>query len=191
MPFDELHVLNGQKVIPIDRYFKEIGLPKDQERERIDLAKDLEKVMLFIFAFISSGGVNPAGVLAEKYIETVSKYMEVDTNLEIYIRWMSERLVDSDEFTDDRATFIGENESMTVFNYREFADALDEGKGYKVWNTMRDLKVRDTHRIAEGQTVPIEEPFVVGDYLMMYPRDYSLGAGAEEIVNCRCWASYV
>ena len=195
MPFDELNILNGATVIPIPQFFKEIGLPKDMERERIELAQDIEKVMLFIFAFIASGGSNPSDVLAERYIEAVEKYIQIDTDLEVYIRWMSEKIVEATGDTaystsEDRATVIGENESHTVWNYEEYLEAFNDGKEYKTWHTMRDLRVRGTHRRAEGQTVPMGDPFRVGDSLMMYPRDYSLGASAEEIVNCRCWATY-
>lgn len=55
-----------------------------------------------------------------------------------------------------------------------------------IWVSERDKRVRKTHDLADGQTIPIDEPFEVGDYQMMYPCDDSLGAGAEEIVNCRC-----
>lgn len=56
----------------------------------------------------------------------------------------------------------------------------------KMWNTMGDKNVRNSHSQAAGQVKLLEEPFVVGDSLMMFPLDTSLGASAKEIVNCRC-----
>ena len=99
-------------------------------------------------------------------------------------------LVKSDDTSDPRATLIGENESHTIWNGKEYSDAVEDGMTMKVWHTMRDKRVRGTHRAVEGDMVPIDQPFRVGDSLLMYPRDYSLGASADEIVNCRCWASY-
>lgn len=56
----------------------------------------------------------------------------------------------------------------------------------KQWLTMGDSKVRQTHRDAAGQIRELSEPFTVGNSLMMFPQDSSLGADASEIVNCRC-----
>ena len=195
MPFDELNVLNGRNILTIPQFFHGLGLPRDKERERVDLAREIESVMLFIFAYMASGGANPAGLLAEKYSEVVRKYIEIDITLDLYIRWMSEQIVNADvddeyKLSDERAMVIGENEAHSVMNYEEYSEAVRTGKTTKVWMTQMDNRVRGTHRLALGQEVPINEPFKVGDSLLMYPRDYSLGASPEEIVNCRCWATY-
>jgi hypothetical protein len=47
---------------------------------------------------------------------------------------------------------------------------------------------RPTHLAADGQTVPIDEPFDVGGVQFMRPADDSLGAGPEDIINCHCVA---
>lgn len=45
--------------------------------------------------------------------------------------------------------------------------------------------IRETHLAAEAQGwIPFNEPFRVGDYLMMHPHDPS--GGAEEVINCKC-----
>ena len=56
----------------------------------------------------------------------------------------------------------------------------------KTWWTARDKDVRASHREVHGMTVAFNDPFPVGGSLMMFPGDTSMGAGAEEIVNCRC-----
>jgi hypothetical protein len=54
----------------------------------------------------------------------------------------------------------------------------------KTWHTVRDEKVRDTHRYLESQSVPLEEEFFTfdGDHAP-YPGGFSR---AENNVNCRC-----
>lgn len=52
----------------------------------------------------------------------------------------------------------------------------------KTWRTRRDHRVRPTHKDAEGQTVPLDAPFIVGGWPMMYPADPA--APASEVVNC-------
>ena len=56
---------------------------------------------------------------------------------------------------------------------------------------MKDKRVRETHREVDDVVLPISDPFEVGDYLMMFPKDTTFGAGPEEIVNCRCSVKYL
>ncbi len=56
----------------------------------------------------------------------------------------------------------------------------------KRWNSLHDKDVRDSHLKVDGAVVKIGEPFKLDGGLMNRPGDSSLGAGAEEIVNCRC-----
>jgi Phage Mu protein F like protein len=60
----------------------------------------------------------------------------------------------------------------------------------KTWWTAQDKRVRESHRDVHGVTVDFDKPFDVGDAQMMRPGDQSLGAGAEEVVNCRCAVLY-
>jgi hypothetical protein len=54
----------------------------------------------------------------------------------------------------------------------------------KTWHTIRDDKVRETHRYLENQSIPVEEEFFTfdGDHAS-YPGGFSR---AENNVNCRC-----
>lgn len=54
----------------------------------------------------------------------------------------------------------------------------------KQWLATLDDRTRHDHAVADGQTVPKDEPFIVGGYPLMYPGDPS-GPG-HEIYNCRC-----
>lgn len=51
-------------------------------------------------------------------------------------------------------------------------------------------RTRETHLAADGQTVEIDQPYVVGGSKLMFPGDPSLGAPAEETINCRCSETY-
>jgi SPP1 gp7 family putative phage head morphogenesis protein len=54
----------------------------------------------------------------------------------------------------------------------------------KEWLATMDDKTRESHAEANGQVVPIDEPFQVGDAELMHPLDPS--GPPEEICNCRC-----
>lgn len=90
----------------------------------------------------------------------------------------------------ERANLIALNEANWICNNREFFDAEQDGKTKKTWHTALDEKVRMTHIALEGVTIPVNEQFHVGAYLMDYALDTSYGAGVEEIANCRCSVSY-
>lgn len=53
-----------------------------------------------------------------------------------------------------------------------------------IHNSTDDTRTRPTHRVAEGQRVPVGQPFIVGGFPMMFPGD-PLGPPQERI-NCRC-----
>jgi Uncharacterized protein, homolog of phage Mu protein gp30 len=54
----------------------------------------------------------------------------------------------------------------------------------KEWVATGDERTRDTHLEADGQQVPIGEPFVVGGSELMEPGDPS--GDPDEVWNCRC-----
>jgi uncharacterized protein with gpF-like domain len=53
----------------------------------------------------------------------------------------------------------------------------------KVWLTTQDGETRDDHSFADGQRVPVQEPFNVGGELLDAP---ALGSDPANNVNCRC-----
>lgn len=59
----------------------------------------------------------------------------------------------------------------------------------KRWISAHDARTRQTHRAADGQTVRIAEPFLVGGARLDSPHD-PFGP-ASEVVNCRCTIGWV
>ncbi|WKW87053.1 hypothetical protein SEA_NICOLE72_16 [Microbacterium phage Nicole72] len=59
-----------------------------------------------------------------------------------------------------------------------------EGVPFKQWVTRRDERVRHAHAAADGQRVPVGEPFMIGGYPAMHPGDRNLPASLS--INCRC-----
>ena len=60
----------------------------------------------------------------------------------------------------------------------------------KTWDASLNGKTRPSHAAVDGETVPADQPFIVGGYQMMQPGDSSMGAPAEEVINCRCSVRY-
>lgn len=204
--YDEINNLSESGILSIDEYFEEMELTEEEKKDRKKFAESMEEVMLFIFSLFlvtnQYGYRNKefiTGQLKQKYSEALLKFMVLDKYLEEYIERFSQETIDitvrhKDEkyyMSDDRATLISENESHLAFSHKEFSDAIKSGKKYKQWIDIRDDRERKTHRKVGRTILPIKEPFVVGDSLMMHPKDSeTYGARAEEIVNCRCTAKY-
>jgi SPP1 gp7 family putative phage head morphogenesis protein len=60
----------------------------------------------------------------------------------------------------------------------------------KTWWSAHDKRVRPTHRAVHGTTIAMADVFTVGDSQMRRPGDDSLGASAQERINCRCTVLY-
>lgn len=57
----------------------------------------------------------------------------------------------------------------------------------RIWDASEDLDTRDSHSHMEGDRRQLGEAFTTGNgHQMRHPGDASLGAPAEEIINCRC-----
>ncbi len=96
-----------------------------------------------------------------------------------------------DEIIPNRSMVIARTEVGHATNFAQHAMAVDaDVPMVKDWMSLRDDRVRDDHAEADGQTVPIDEPFEVGGDQLMFPGDTSLGAGPEELINCRCSVGY-
>ena len=234
--FDRINVLNGPKLrsMEFDKYFGEMGLTEEQTEERISLAEDLEKDMLYFFYLMIAQSQYETELdvneeMNARFRETIGNHMEISDRLDDHITELvddiervtalhlatlivltdevnrdiasqaeeqskeaedREKKLESEQYwlSDDRARFIAEEESNTAFNDSDFEDAIEAGYTMKTWNTMLDRYVRKTHRPMEGKTIPIDDYFIVGNSMMLYPRDPD--GDPEEVISCRCWLTY-
>lgn len=67
---------------------------------------------------------------------------------------------------------------------RSTAAMRQQGYGYKQWVARHDERTRSTHAAANGQRVPLDQPFSVGGAALDHPGDRRGPVG--EVVNCRC-----
>jgi SPP1 gp7 family putative phage head morphogenesis protein len=89
--------------------------------------------------------------------------------------------------TDNRATMISRTESSSASNTAQITYARNLPTGIvagKAWLAVDDYRTRPTHRIADGQTRPLDLPFNVGGFNMDRPGDPA--APPSETIGCRC-----
>ncbi len=206
MTFDELNRIVGKnRSEPYENYFGEMDLTEEKIEERISLAEKLEENFLFVlallFTMVQYNSVNYEQIrnrFEKSYLKAINGTIVADDYINQYIRNFSYDITDSTKahvddmyyYSSDRAIFMAENESLTCWNHQDFVDAIKSGKRKKQWMDVRDKKERETH-LQVGRTIkPIERPFVVGNSLMQYPKDASLGAESKEVISCRCTIKY-
>lgn len=205
---DEINDISESNILSIDDYFDEIEeLTKEEKEKRKKFAYDMENILLFIFALFLTmrdyNYINEEYIKAQlqsRYLELVGKYgVDIDFDVSEYIKQFSQDTVDATlrngdtpYFTsDDRAVLIAENESQNTFNRQDYIDAIKAGKTRKQWVDIGDKRERKTHREVGGTVIPIEDYFLVGDSILLYPHDYSMNPEAKETVNCRCSIRYI
>jgi hypothetical protein len=214
--YDELNIRpNNRRSEPYKEYFSKMSISDKEKQERIAFSEQMEEVILYILSLIEttveSGESDQEYIQTQfydKYLDVVLGYMLIDSYIKEYVLETSKQIIgttfshivekhpDSEQATDDyylsndRAMFISECEANSILNYRQYSKAVKAGKTKKKWIDVGDKRERKTHLEVGGTTLPIDEPFSVGDSLLQFPKDTSLGASADEIVNCRCSIQY-
>lgn len=90
----------------------------------------------------------------------------------------------------NRATTVARTEAIGATNAGAYAGAiaaareLEDDKPMKVWLATEDSRTRPTHRTADGQQRPLNEPFTVGGFDLLFPGDPT--GPPQEVINCRC-----
>lgn len=208
MTYEELNqMIENPRSEPFKDYFGDMELSESEKKKRISLAEKLEDnffpILIFLFTLKQYGRTIDWEDIRMRfeigYRNAVQEVMNIDSQLDTYIKTFSYDVVDStkrheDDFyyySIDRVTLISENESNTSLSYEEFLNAIESGKTMKKWIDIRDKKERETHRKVGGTIKPITEPFLVGDSIMNFPRDFSFSPSARETVNCRCTIKYL
>lgn len=95
-----------------------------------------------------------------------------------------------------RSMLIARTELTYGANTGAFLWMRDSGFDWKKkWIALLDNRTRRDHRILDWQVRNLDEPFEVKNKFgvtikMQYPGDRSLGAGPDQICNCRCFLVY-
>ncbi len=206
LSFDELNMLvKNERSMPFKKYFGEMNLPEEEKSKRIQMAEEMEVnfivTMTLLFTMTQANKIDYELIRKQieySYLETLRKYASVDKYLETYVKSFSYDVIDSTKkhksepyyYSLDRAMFMAENEVNTAINHARYMEAVNSGKTMKRWESIIDEATRKDHREINGKYIPIGQAFHVGDSWMMFPKDTSLGASANQIVNCRCTVIY-
>lgn len=86
-----------------------------------------------------------------------------------------------------RAVVVSRTEILSSSNAGSLLGAKSTGLPLnKSWLATRDPRTRSKHIHADGQTVDLDVPFIVGGDELNYPGDSSMGAKMDNCIQCRC-----
>lgn len=145
----------------------------------------LKNAYLSIFDKYYSAYINALGTGGEPYSAVDAWKRRRAYDFALWITQTAQREPNL-AFSESHAAAVTRTEVNAIGNLAAMDAAYRRGERFKTWKTFGDLKVRPTHKAANGQRVPLDMPFTVGGYQMMFPNDSSLGAPVGEVVNCRC-----
>ena len=178
MPFDEL---NQFKTFTLPSYLDESGKVKSRKDEE-DIIDEL--LDLFLLAYARGNSVTNESITGD-WIPSLEDVMRV-VDAEVAGKTWRQRVEEyfANGGTGDDIVRIAETETHRIANTSALETAKKDGATLKIWATMLDDKVRETHDYLEGQTVGIDDDFYTfdGDHASA-PGLFSL---PENNVNCRC-----
>jgi len=88
-----------------------------------------------------------------------------------------------------RSAVIARTETHGAANYGAIGAAKETGLTLrKVWISAEDARTRPEHADANGQTVGMDDGFLVGGETLQFPGDPA--GSAENVINCRCSVGY-
>jgi hypothetical protein len=96
-------------------------------------------------------------------------------------------------FTRHRAVAVARTEVVGAANAGSLAQlqlaGFTDEECSKRWLATEDERTRIAHHVADGQTVPLNQPFSVGGEGLQFPGDPR--GRADNIIQCRCTLEYV
>lgn len=131
--------------------------------------------------------VNAATVAAAK------KFVDLSFTEGLTTAQIARELSKHSAFSTHRAFRIARTEvaaASNAGNHFAAAAVLPNERFSKVWLSSRDIRVRDTHTSADGQTVDLDDSFKLRGGRLRFPGDSTLGASASEIIHCRCTTTH-
>ena len=174
----------------------------DKEKAEADRVRD--EVAAAILAILIAAGI---AVSSRDFMEAISLRAQTNFEQEI-LRQLKNVVSDSlmnglsseeaaaairaqiPEIIPASAQMLSETLITSLVNERAVVAAQTQfqGKASKTWLTRQDGRVRPAHASAQGQTVPIDQPFHIGGFSLNYPGDPS--GPLRLTARCRCRLSF-
>ena len=160
--------------------------PQSLLRATVGLEKFIETASIAGASIISATSARNMQTASSLAAEMLRQEQQVVTN--IAVAAAGSRILARKQKSREGTIII--TETQTSAEGGKVIGATAQGQEIKVWQTVRDGRVRPAHVAANGQRSSISDVFVVGGERLLYPGDRSLGASVGNVAYCRCAAIY-
>ena len=97
-----------------------------------------------------------------------------------------------EQIIPNRSMVIARTEVLPAINFGIVEAGKQSGLALnKLWMATPDDRTRDTHSAMDGAIVGLNDNFNIDGELLGFPADGSLGASAENVIQCRCAVAFV
>jgi hypothetical protein len=123
---------------------------------------------------------------------TIKLLQELNITPETPRNQRRELLLDFLEKQKGRSINLGRTATTHAMNKGEMIAMLSSGLPWKkAWVSIKDERTRNAHvEMSASNYIALDQPFIVGGELMLFPADGSLGASIGNIANCRCGMAF-
>lgn len=180
--FDELNVLESS----VDEMVENLESIKDEPNRAMmqsDIEDDLEELLVLAYVMGNDYAKRVLDIEDEPSVDKMQSVINTPIEGKTWRDRVREHVEDGDFGMIET---VVRTETDRVYN--EAVQETAEGSGldniYKTWVTMHDDRVRTTHDVIEGLTVPLNARFyTLGGDSALAPHGFSM---AENNCNCRC-----
>ncbi len=165
----------------------------DSEAKSVREEEDIIDELLDLYLLAFYEGSNDAGKELMVDVEpsvrdaenTINRPIEGKTFRDRVRDYLSGNMGETTGTPAEAIARVAETDSVRIYNEAKLDTAKANGAKEKTWRTMEDNRVRDTHVLLDGVTVPIDGYFYT--YTGAKAQAPSQFGDAAEDVGCRCW----
>lgn len=147
----------------------------------------------FVQSFIEDRANQLAGLVTDTTYQAITEQLAEGVEAGESVDDLADRIeAVFDDAVGNRAEVIARTEVISASNGAAMEAVGTLGPDVvaaKEWLAARDSRTRDTHGSADGQVVPVDQPFAVGGAQLAYPGDPA-GPG-KETISCRCAVAFL
>ncbi len=180
----QFHEHRQEFVDLLTQFYRRAGITFGEKVARSLKSSAFEQVLL---EWIKRQALQTVDDIDDRTLEIVRSVIARGTTDEVDVAEIAQLIEDATDVDSDsaraRARTIARTEMHAAMNFAQVESAKATGlQLVKTWTANLDGRTRESHAEADGQTVPLDQPFVVDGESIDRPGDGS----PENSINCRC-----